>query len=80
MGNVSHVKPVIHPRYYAADVVTHTPEFQVAAGTEKAHLKTLIAAKSMARTCLQVMCNPMLMGEINREFQESLKLNESELE
>ena len=79
MGNVSHVKPAIHPRYYVADVVGHTPEFQVAAGTEKAHLKTLIAAKSMARTCLQVFCDPMLMEKINNEFQKSVASQEGEL-
>lgn len=80
MGNVSQVKPAIHPRYYVADVVTHTPEFQVAAGTGEAHQKTLIAAKSMARTCLHVMCNPGLMDEINSEFQKSVALHGGDFE
>lgn len=80
MGNVSQVKPAIHPRYYVADVVTHTREFQVAAGTEKAQEKTLIAAKSMARTCLHVMCNPGTMEKINSDFKESVKLHGGDLE
>lgn len=80
MGNVSQVKPAIHPRYYVADFITHTREFQVAAGTEKAHQKTLIAAKSMARTCLHVMCDPVMMEKINSDFQESVKLRGGDLE
>ena len=79
MGNVSQFKPAIHPRYYVCDKVTHTPEFQVEAGTEQAHKFTLIAAKSMARTCLHVMCNPKLMTDINSEFHESMKEQGGEL-
>ena len=80
MGNVSQVKPAIHPRYYVSDKITHTPEFQVEAGTKEAHRFTLIAAKSMARTCLHVMCNQELMKDINSEFSESVKNEGGELD
>ena len=79
MGNVSQLKPAIHPRYYVCDKVTHTPEFQVEAGMDQAHQYTLIAAKSMARTCLHVMCNPQLMKDINSAFNESVKQQGGEL-
>ena len=73
MGNVSQFKPAIHPRYYVCDHVAHTPEFREKAGTKEAHRYTLIAAKSMARTCINVLCDPTLMEKINLEFHESVK-------
>ena len=80
MGNVSQFKPAIHPGYYMCDDIAHSPEFRVKAGTEQAQRYTLIAAKSMARTCLHVMCNPELMKRINSEFIESVKEQGGELD
>lgn len=80
MGNVSQFKPAIHPRYYICNKVAHTPEFQIEAGTWKAHSYTLTAAKSMARTCLHVMCNQELMEDINADFNNSVKEHGGELD
>ncbi|XP_065832974.1 xaa-Arg dipeptidase-like [Oscarella lobularis] len=63
MGNVSHVVPSIHPWYsIGTDALNHTKGFTAAADTDYAHKQTLIAAKAMAMTAIQVLCNPDIVS------------------
>ncbi|EDV29529.1 uncharacterized protein TRIADDRAFT_18185 [Trichoplax adhaerens] len=69
MGNVSRVVPSIHPTYsIETKGGNHTREFAVAASTEQAHRQTIIAAKSMAMTCIDVMSSRDLQVQIKQEF------------
>lgn len=69
MGNVSYVKPSIHPMYSIdTEAVNHSHGFTAAAGTKTAHEKTLIAAKAMAFTAIEVLCKPEMMKEIKADF------------
>lgn len=70
MGNVSQVVPSIHPMYgIDTKAVNHTPAFTNATCTEIAHRQTLIAAKSMAMTMIDIFTNPNLLVEIKESFK-----------
>ncbi|PIK40145.1 hypothetical protein BSL78_23020 [Apostichopus japonicus] len=57
MGNVSFVVPSIHPMYAInTDAPNHSREFTTAAGSPGAQKSTLIQAKAMALTALQLLC------------------------
>lgn len=72
MGNVSRVVPSIHPLYKInSEDGNHTVAFAAAASTEQSHRQTLVAAKSMAMTCIEVMCSPELQAQIKEEFIRS---------
>lgn len=74
MGNVSHTLPSIHPVYsIGTNAPNHSLEFAAAAGTQIAHEKTIIAAKCMAMTAIEVLCDPKLLENAKREFDESQK-------
>lgn len=69
MGNVTLEVPGIHPLYcIEAGIPCHSHEFRVSAGTQVAHEKTLKAAKAIARTALDVLCNPQLLEDARKEF------------
>jgi len=72
MGNVSHTVPSIHPMYSIGDgsQVNHTREFTLITNTSSAHHKTLIAAKAMAMTALDIFITPQLLQQIKNEFQQ----------
>lgn len=71
MANVSLVTPSIHPAFTInSPAVIHTREFNDAAGNPAAQSKTLIAAKSMAMTSIDVLGNPDLLKSITAEFQQ----------
>lgn len=72
MGNVSQIKPSIHPLFkIKSEGPNHTHQFTTAAGHEENQLATLKSAKSMAMAALDVICNPSLMEDIKKEFQAS---------
>ncbi|MGE5484529.1 MAG: M20 family metallopeptidase [Ignavibacteriales bacterium] len=71
IGNVSQELPAIHP-YVAitsGDIPGHTEEFARAAGTERAHLAMLAAAKAMAMTCLDLIADSSFMERVKRDFR-----------
>ena len=70
MGNVSYVVPSIHPVYQigSGSEVNHTREFTGVANTPGAHAETLIAAKAMAHTCIDVLTIDGLLEEIWKNF------------
>ena len=74
MGNVSYAIPSIHPHFAigSGKEVTHTRDFTAVSNTEDAHRKTLIAAKAMASTCVDVITGGTVLGkQIVDSFQSS---------
>ncbi len=76
MGNVSHIVPSIHPKYAIGNgiVANHTHEFTQVANEMDSHNKTLIAAKAMVLTAIDVLQSDKLLAEINSLFQEEKEL------
>lgn len=73
MGNVSHVVPSIHPTYrIGTEEPNHSVGFTEASGAPAAQPPTIIAAKSMALTALEVMCSPGLLKTVKQQFKEDL--------
>ena len=72
MGNVSYTVPSIHPIYQigSGSEVNHTREFTAVANTPEAHAETLVAAKAMAHTCIDVLTTDGLLEEIKKRFKE----------
>ncbi|CAN7939492.1 unnamed protein product [Ixodes hexagonus] len=68
-GNVSYVVPMIRPIFgldTQADI--NTKEFAEAAGTSDALDRSLVAARALALTIIEVMRSPALYKEIREEF------------
>ncbi|XP_045198069.2 xaa-Arg dipeptidase-like [Mercenaria mercenaria] len=73
MGNVSHVIPSIHPKFYiGTSVSNHSKEFTVAAGDMKAQKYSLDIAKALAMTALEVYHKPDLMNQIKIDFNKDI--------
>lgn len=71
MANVSHAIPSIHPVYsIPSKAANHTKEFTESSGDLGAQLPTLIAAKAMAMTTIDVFCNPQLLENLKKAFKE----------
>ena len=72
MGNVSHVVPSIHPMYaIGTTAANHSHAFTKAAGTERAHQKTLIASKALAMTAIDILCNPGMIVKVQNDFENT---------
>ena len=69
-GNASQIIPGIQPRYLVGDgVATHSPPFAEVANTPEAHNKTILVAKCLAMTCVDVLIGgEHLMKEIRQHF------------
>lgn len=71
MGNVSHVKPSIHPFFnIETTAANHTHEFTTASATIEAHSAALTQAKVLSMTALDVLCNDQLWELIVRDFEK----------
>ena len=72
MGNVSYTVPSIHPIYQvgSGSEINHTREFTAVANTPEAHAETLVAAKAMAHTCIDVLTTDGLLDEIKKTFKD----------
>ena len=69
MGNVSYVVPSLHPNYaIGSGEVNHTKAFTAIANTPDAHHKTLLAAKAMAHTAIDVFMKDGFLDEIRKNF------------
>lgn len=67
-GNVSHELPLIHPSFdIGTSAMNHTPAFAEAAATEAAHEATLVAAKALAWTVLDVLDDAQLLQSMKDE-------------
>ena len=77
MGSLSYMLPSIHPVYKIGSggrrEVNHTREFTAISNTSDAHKETLLFAKSMAHTCIDVLTQPESLESVIKEFQCSLK-------
>jgi len=74
MGNISHIIPSIHPVYSIDSMaVNHSYEFTAAAGTDVAHVKTLLASKAMAMTAIDLYCSEQLRKQVKQEFDKMHK-------
>lgn len=72
MGNVSYIVPSIHPLYsIGTSAVNHTRAYTEATNTDTAHSSTRLAAKAMAMTAIDILCNPDLRSQVQREFHQS---------
>ncbi len=71
MGNVTHAVPAIHP-VYKIDTAegNHTHKFTAATGGEEAQHPTLVAAKAMAMTTIDILCKPELLKKMKETFKE----------
>ena len=49
--------------------VNHTREFTKAAASDVAHEKTIMVAKSLAMTAIDVLCDQELMKKVVEEFK-----------
>lgn len=71
-GNISQIKPSIHPLYkISTEGTNHTHQFNEASGKQENQLPTLNSAKSIAMTAVDVFCNSELLIKIKEEFTES---------
>lgn len=74
MGNVTHLVPGIHPHFYIGGVgVNHTRGFTGDAGHPRAQKYTLIQAKAIAMTAVDIMLNPELLTKIKESFKADLQ-------
>ena len=71
MGNVSKIKPSIHPLYKIdSKGPNHTHEFTQGTGHPDNQLPTLNSAKAMAMTAIDVLCKPELMKDVRKDFEK----------
>ena len=68
MGNVSYVKPSIHPIFRIGDVMNHTSEFTKVAGLPEAQGPTLKSGKAMMMMAIEVLTSDTLLKKIKEEF------------
>jgi metal-dependent amidase/aminoacylase/carboxypeptidase family protein len=72
-GNVSHVAPSLHPYIAIAPDGTagHSVAFRDAAISPAGHAALINAAKGMAMTAIDLLCDPQLMQQVKREFEST---------
>lgn len=77
MGNVSHMLPAIHPYIPIVDpgIGAHTPEFALAAASERGNQALLRAAKALAMTAVDLFTQPSLLAEAKAEHLRSVDAN-----
>ena len=74
MGNVSAIKPSIHPIFkIPTEEFNHNHGFTKASGSAESQLPTLNSAKSMAMTAIDIACEEGLLQNIQKSFEESLE-------
>ncbi|OWF37534.1 peptidase M20 domain-containing protein 2-like [Mizuhopecten yessoensis] len=73
MGNVSHIVPSIHPKFYIGTTASnHSKTFTQAAGDPKAQPYTLAIAKGLAMTALDLFTKPDLLSTIRADYQRDV--------
>ena len=71
MGNVSHIKPSIHPFFdIETSVANHTHEFTEASGRMEAHARAVMQAKVMAMTALEVLWSDHVWDSVVADFEK----------
>ena len=70
MGNVSYVKPSIHPVFKIGNAMNHTVEFTAVAGALDAQEPTLNSAKAMMMMAIEVITDSKLLESVQKEFED----------
>jgi metal-dependent amidase/aminoacylase/carboxypeptidase family protein len=71
MGDISHAVPSIHPWIAICDkgeTTCHQHAFAACAGSERGSDAMLVAAKAMALTAADVLCDPQLLADLKAAF------------
>lgn len=72
IGHVSQRIPTIQPTFEICVAPNHSREFAAAAGHKGAQPATLLMAKAMALTGLDLLRSPELMAEVQKHLADSL--------
>jgi amidohydrolase len=75
LGNVAHRVPAIQAAIAVADEGEcngHSPEFAVAAMSERGHAAVLAGAKAMAYTAIDILLEPELLAKAQKELADGL--------
>ncbi len=72
VGNISQVVPTIQPTFSISDdyIAGHSVDFREAAKSDKGLAAIGITAALLAKTALDVICNPELLHKIKAEHKE----------
>ena len=74
MGNVSLVVPGLHSLFCIdSSVPYHSHAFREAAGRQHAHDQTMIAAKALCYTAIEVLNDSAVLAEVKEEFAKAVK-------
>ncbi|KAL8586642.1 hypothetical protein ACOMHN_040150 [Nucella lapillus] len=74
MGNVSHLVPSIHPKFYVGTAASlHTPDFATQAKTDEAEDYSLGVAKALAMTAIDFLLKPQLVQQAKDAFKIGLE-------
>ncbi|MEW5717743.1 MAG: M20 family metallopeptidase [Chloroflexota bacterium] len=75
MGDVSHALPALHPYIEIVPDGTpgHSTEMRAASNSPVGHAGLLNAAKGLAMTTIDLLCDANLMQEVKREFDAAAK-------
>ncbi|KAL1448610.1 hypothetical protein MTO96_028213 [Rhipicephalus appendiculatus] len=72
MGHVSQRAPTIQPTFAVCSAPSHSREFAAAVCYKEAQAPTLLMAKAMALTGLELIRDPELLKEVRKNFFEGL--------
>ena len=74
MGSISYMLPALHPNYKIGSgaEINHTREFTSITSAPEAHRETLVFAKVMAHTCIDMLMQPESLEKAKRDFQSSI--------
>ncbi|KAJ7373139.1 hypothetical protein OS493_014287 [Desmophyllum pertusum] len=74
MGNVSMLVPGLHSLYCIdSSVPYHSHAFRVASGTQHAHDQTIVAAKALCFTAIEVLNDPTVLAQVKEEFLKAVQ-------
>ncbi|KAK4233955.1 hypothetical protein C8A03DRAFT_19065 [Achaetomium macrosporum] len=75
-GNISYVMPSVNASFAIPPGPLagqpHSPDFEIASGTEKAFLRALRVGKALAGTAVDVLTKPGLLDEIKRQWRRDM--------
>lgn len=74
MGNVSLVVPGLHPLYSIdKSVPYHSHPFREVSSTQHAHDQTIVAAKALCFTAIEVLSDSCLLNRVKEEFANAVQ-------
>ena len=73
-GNVSLIVPGLHPLYCIdSSVPYHSHAFRVVAGTQGAHDQTILAAKALCFTAIEVLSDSSVLTQVKEDFAQAVQ-------